>query len=319
MRGTIRRPPIFLTGMTLTQLRYIVAVEKHKNFARAAQECLVAQPTLSLQIQKLEQEIGAELFDRKKNPVAVTRFGREVLEQARVVLREADKIVELFRDQEEEVSGEISIGIIPTISTYLLPKIFKSLTKQYERVDFRIYELPTTQIAEKLERDELDLGILATPLGMKNIVEIPLYYEPFVVYFPKNYDGKKTDLTLADMEGIDMILLGEEHCFRNQSLKVCGQSTVGKIECGSIETIKNMVDMGVGMTLLPRLSIDPERPRVAAFSDPQPVREVSLVYRKGFFKKRIMEAVRTVIMDVIPEDVRKKEGRRMVGVDVETG
>ena len=301
--------------MTLTQLKYIVALGKYKSFARAARECLVAQPTLSLQIQKLEQEIGAEIFDRRKNPVVPTHFGQMVLEQAKVVLREADKITELFKENDEEISGELRIGIIPTISSYLLPKIFKSLTTKYNQVDFRIFELPTTQILEKLEADELELGILATPLNQKNMVETPLYYEPFVAYFPKNYKGKTEGISMEDLEDFELILLGDEHCFRHQSLRICGQSTTaGKIECGSIETIKNMVDLGMGMTLLPALSIKKLSDRTAHFKDPEPVREISLVYKSGFFKKRILKALQTEILKAIPTELQDKKNRKLIGV-----
>ena len=305
--------------MTLTQLRYVVAVEKHGSFARAAKECLVAQPTLSLQIQKLEQEIGTELFDRRKNPVIVTSFGKRVLEQARNVLREADKITELFRENDDEPSGTISIGIIPTISTYLLPRIFKTLHQKYKQIDFRIFELPTTQITEKLERDEIELGILATPLRIKPLVETPLYYEPFVAYFPKDYEGPNKGLTMEKVEDYDLILLGEEHCFRNQSLKVCGDSGVGRIECGGVETIKKMVDLGVGMTLLPRLAINGDGPRIARFKSPEPAREVSLVYKKGFYKKKILEALKETILGAVPRELQKKSGRKLIGVDIADG
>ncbi len=302
--------------MTLTQLRYIVAVDKHRSFARAAQDCLVAQPTLSLQIQKLEKEIGTEIFDRRTTPISTTAFGRRVVDQARHVLREADKITELFHENETAAAGNIAIGIIPTISTYLMPKIFLTLRERYPNVDFRVFELPTTQITEKLEKDEIDLGILATPLELKHLVEIPLYYEPFVAYFPENYRGKKTGLRLEDLEGYDLILLGEEHCFRNQSLAVCGNSTVGKIECGSIETIKNLVDIGVGMTLLPLLGVRDKSPRVVRFRDPQPVREVSLVMKKGFYKKKILDALKATILAEIPAEFRNKKNRKLIGVDL---
>lgn len=305
--------------MTLTQLRYIVAVDRLKNFARAAQDCLVAQPTLSLQIQKLEQEIGSEIFDRSKNPVVATRLGRAIIDQARVVLREAERLTELFQENDDEPSGRVNIGIIPTISTYLLPKIYKPLNEKYKQVDFRFYELPTSQITAQLESEDIDLGILATPLQLKNVVEIPLYYEPFVAYFPKNHKGKKKNLTLADIEGLDLILLGEEHCFRNQSLKVCGNSAVGKIECGSIETIKNMVDTGAGMTLLPLLSVDDnlDQGRVASFAKPEPAREISLIYRQGFVKKKLLNLIQQRILKAIPAELRTKKDRRLIGVDVE--
>jgi LysR family hydrogen peroxide-inducible transcriptional activator len=300
--------------MTLTQLRYLVALDKYKNFVRAAESCLVAQPTLSLQIQKLEHEIGSEIFDRTKNPIATTSYGLEIIEQAKLVLKEADHLEEMFREGKGEVSGEISIGIIPTISAYLLPQIFQLLNLSYPFVSFRFFELPTSQIIQKLESEELELGILATPLQNKNIIEQPLYYEPFVAYYPKSYTGKMENLELEDLNSQEIILLGEEHCLRYQSLKICGQKTLGKIECGSLETIRNMVDLGVGMTLLPLLSMNLERDKFGRFKTPEPVREVSIVYKNGFYKKKILQSISKAILSVIPEDLKTIKNRKLIGI-----
>ena len=300
--------------MTLTQLRYLVALDKYKNFVRAAESCLVAQPTLSLQIQKLEHEIGSEIFDRTKNPIATTSYGLEIIEQAKLVLKEADHLEEMFREGKGEVSGEISIGIIPTISAYLLPQIFQLLNLSYPFVSFRFFELPTSQIIQKLESEELELGILATPLQNKNIIEQPLYYEPFVAYYPKSYTGKMENLELEDLNSQEIILLGEEHCLRYQSLKICGQKTLGKIECGSLETIRNMVDLGVAMTLLPLLSMNLERDKFGRFKTPEPVREVSIVYKNGFYKKKILQSISKAILSVIPEDLKTIKNRKLIGI-----
>ncbi|WCL48626.1 LysR substrate-binding domain-containing protein [Leptospira sp. GIMC2001] len=300
--------------MTLTQLRYIVALDRHKSFARAAESCLVAQPTLSLQIQKLEQEIGAEIFDRNKNPVITTKFGTDIVDQAKIILREADRLEEIFRESKEDLTGKISIGIIPTISAYLLPQIFKKLNKDYASIDFRFFELPTSQIIEKLMSEDLEIGILATPLHRNDIIESPLYYEPFVAYYPKDYEGKTENIDIDDLKSSEMILLGEEHCLRHQSLKICGQRTLGKIECGSLETIRNMVDLGVGMTLLPLLSMNAENDKFGRFKDPEPVREVSLVYKHGFYKKKILQAVQKTILSVIPKELQDKGNRKLIGI-----
>ncbi|MCR9143030.1 MAG: LysR substrate-binding domain-containing protein [bacterium] len=311
--------------MTLTQLRYIVAVDRYGGFAPAARHCLVTQPTLSLQIQKIEQEIGAEIFDRRKNPVTATHHGRRVIEQAKNVLREADKIEELFREEEDEPSGEISLGIIPTVAPVLMPALYSILGKKYERLRFRIFELPTTQIIEKMRADEIELGILATPLGYKDIVEIPLYYESFVAYFPKDYDGpqKGLDPQAERPGGYEMILLGEDHCFRDQSLRVCGNRNESRIECGSLETLMKMVDRGAGMTLLPQLAIGgtgaakKSNKRVARFRDPQPSREISLVHHRDFYKKRIFDAIRDIVLMQIPDELHSKDGRQLFGVNAE--
>ncbi|MEQ9366502.1 MAG: LysR substrate-binding domain-containing protein [Leptospirales bacterium] len=312
--------------MTLTQLRYIVAVDRYGGFAPAAKHCLVTQPTLSLQIQKIEQEIGAEIFDRRKNPVKATHHGRRVIEQAKNVLREADKIEELFREDEDEPSGEITLGIIPTVAPVLMPALYATLGKKYKGLRFRIFELPTTQIIEKMRADEIELGILATPLGYKDIVEIPLYYESFVAYFPKDYDGPQSGLDPHTERpgGYEMILLGEDHCFRDQSLRVCGNRNTSRIECGSLETLMKMVDRGAGMTLLPQLAVagtkknDKKNKRVARFREPQPSREISLVHHRDFYKKRIFDAIREIVLAQIPQELREKKGRQLLGVDVDS-
>ncbi len=303
--------------MTLTQLRYLVALERHGNFARAAESCLVTQPTLSLQIQKLEQEAGAELFDRRTTPVTPTALGRAVIEQARAVLREADRLEDLFREAADELAGEITVGIIPTIAGYLLPQLFSTLRKKYSDVNFKFYELPTTQIVERLERDELDVGILATPLEMRGIVEEPIYYEPFVAYFGDRRPDPGTPLSLDDLKGEDLILLGEDHCFRNQSLSLCRDRGPGSIECGSIETLKKMVEAGAGVTLLPLLATSDPMRGVRRFGAPEPAREVSLVYRPGFIRRRLLRALREVVREIVPAELHERGGREVVGVNAE--
>lgn len=302
--------------MTITQLKYIIALDQHKSFARAARECLIAQPTLSLQIQKLEKELGNELFDRNKNPITTTAFGKEVVDQAKVIIRETEKLEHLAKAPQGILTGEITVGIIPTISTYLVPLIYSKLSQQYPEVSFKFFELPTSTIINRLESEKLELGILATPLHLKNIVEIQLYYEPFVAYFPPDYTGKRKDLDMNALDSKELILLSEEHCFRHQALKLCGKSNPGRIECGSVETIRKVVDTGQGTTLLPLLSIDPDHPQVGRFKKPEPVREISIVYRKGFYKKQILNAIEKVITDELPSNLLKKDNKRVIGVEL---
>ncbi|KAB2932445.1 MAG: LysR family transcriptional regulator [Leptonema illini] len=308
--------------MTLTQLRYIVAVDRYGSFVEAAQHCLVTQPTLSLQIQKLEHEIGVELFDRRKTPVVTTAAGRKIIEQARTVLREAGRLEELFREDEDELVGELRIALIPTLAPVLMPELFRSLSRNHPHLQFRIYELPTSQIIEKIRHDEMDIGILATPLKEDDLTEIPLYYEPFVAYYPKGValpgpiELRNLDLR-PDGEGrFEMILLGEDHCFRNQSLQLCGSRSAGRIECGSLETLKKMVDLGAGMTLLPQLAAPKNDPRVVALKDPQPTREISLVHGPYFFRRKLLDAVKQLILSRIPPELKTKKGRDLIGVQV---
>lgn len=299
--------------MTLTQLRYVMALARHGSFGKAARSCLVAQPTLSIQIQKLEQELGVEIFDRKKNPITLTEPGKKVEAHARKILDEADAMLEEFSDDSGEIKGRIRLGVIPTVSSYLLPKIFRKLRQKYPGADFYIHELPTSQILQKIQNEELDLGILATPLNERLIEEIPLYYEPFVVYYPPDAKPPGKRLNFEDLQGQDLILLGEEHCFRHQSLKICGQGNAGKIECGSLDTIKKMVDQGLGATLLPMLSANMKSDRVVRFKDPQPVREIGLVHGKSFYKSRLLSALRETILANIPPDLHQQKNQKVIG------
>ncbi|MGJ4731435.1 hydrogen peroxide-inducible genes activator [Leptospira levettii] len=302
--------------MTITQLRYIVALDQFKSFAKAAEHCLVAQPTLSLQIQKVEQELGFDLFDRKKNPIITTKLGKEVVEQAKSTLKEADKLYEIAGQWKDEPAGNISLGIIPTVSNYLIPSIYKKLQSEFPKVNFRISELPTLTIIEKLESEEIDLGILATPLKISNIVEHQLYYEPFVVYYPKDAKEKSTSVSMKHIEKYPLLILGEEHCFRHQSLKICNRNALAKIESGSVETLKRMVDMGIGVTLLPKLAVDKVSERIVPFQSPEPAREISLVYKKGFYKTKILNKLTNLILNVIPKEYHKKEKFKVIGVSI---
>ncbi|MCB1166852.1 MAG: LysR family transcriptional regulator [Leptospiraceae bacterium] len=300
--------------MTITQLRYVLALSRTGSFGKAAEQCLVAQPTLSIQIQKLEQELGIEIFDRRRNPVAVTEPGKKVLAHARRILDEADALLEEFQD-DAVIRGRIRLGVIPTVSSYLLPRIFKKLRGKYPEAEFFIHELPTSQILQKIQNEELDIGILATPLGEKFIEEIPLYYEPFVVYYPPEAKVPARRVSLDDLKGQEMLLLGEEHCFRHQSLKLCGQGSGGQIECGSLDTIKKMVDQGMGTTLLPLLSANLKSERVVRFKDPEPVREVGLVHGRSFYKTRLLHAIRDTVLANVPRELHQKLNRKVIGAE----
>jgi LysR family hydrogen peroxide-inducible transcriptional activator len=236
--------------MTLVQLKYAVTLEKVKNYAIAATELLIAQPTLSLQIQKLEKSIGISIFDRTTNPISVTNEGKEFLKQVRVVLAESEKLEYMFSQKGDSIAGDLRIGIIPTVSSSLLIKILPIINSKFPDLNLRIFELPTNQIIQKLENNEIDAGILATPLENKKIKEYPLYYEPFRVYIPSSIKIKSKEMSIEDLQNYEMIVLGEEHCFRSQALKVCKNKSYGRIEAGSFETIKKLVDNNLGLNTI---------------------------------------------------------------------
>ncbi|MCB1176219.1 MAG: LysR family transcriptional regulator [Leptospiraceae bacterium] len=301
--------------MTLVQLKYAVVLDKIRNFALAAQELYIAQPTLSLQIQKLEKELGILLFDRSTSPISTTPEGKEIIKQARIVLQEAEKLEYMFSQKDGNVSGEIQLGIIPTISSFLLVKLLPVLQNNYPDLKIKIFEMPTNQIVQKLESNEIDLGILATPLANKKIKEIPLYYEPFTIYLPPSQKIKKDEIPLEDIHEMEIILLGEEHCFRGQTLKICKNSGFGRIEAGSFETIKKLVDNNLGLTLLPLFEEVTSRDRVKKIKPPVPAREVSFVTNHFFFKTKILNAIKSEILKLVPKEYHSKKDFQIIGID----
>src|SRR5476649_2103128 len=205
--------------MTIVQLEYIVAVDTYRSFVMAAEKCFVTQPTLSMQIQKLEDTLGVKLFDRSKQPVTPTEIGIDIIYQARIVLAESEKIKEIVSDRQKELSGELKVGIIPTISPYMLPKILHSFIEKYPQVKLIVWEQTTEHIIQQLKLGTLDCGILSTPLHESNLTEIPVFYENFVAYASKNSKlYKKKSITPEDIDMEEIWILNEGHCMREQVL-----------------------------------------------------------------------------------------------------
>ena len=300
--------------MTLVQLKYAVTLEKVKNYAIAATELIIAQPTLSLQIQKLEKSIGISIFDRTTNPISVKNEGKEFLKQARVVLAESEKLEYMFSQKGDSIAGDLRLGIIPTVSSSLLIKILPILNSKFPDLNLRIFELPTNQIIQKLENNEIDAGILATPLENKKIKEYPLYYEPFRVYIPSSIKIKSKEMSMEDLQNYEMIVLGEEHCFRSQALKVCKNKSYGRIEAGSFETIKKLVDNNLGLTLLPHFEEVTNKNQLRDLKDPIPAREISLVTNQSFYKMNLLKAIKTEILNLIPKEFHTKKNYHIMGV-----
>lgn len=301
--------------MTLVQLKYAVTLEKVKNYAIAATELLIAQPTLSLQIQKLEKSIGISIFDRTTNPISVTNEGKEFLKQARVVLAESEKLEYMFSQKGDSIAGDLRLGIIPTVSSSLLIKILPIVNSKFPDLNLRIFELPTNHIIQKLENNEIDAGILATPLENKKIKEYPLYYEPFRVYIPSNLKIKSKEMSIEDLQNYEMIVLGEEHCFRSQALKVCKNKSYGRIEAGSFETIKKLVDNNLGLTLLPHFEEVTNKNQLRDLKDPIPAREISLVTNLSFYKMNLLKAIKTEILNLIPKEFHTKKNYHIIGIE----
>ncbi|WP_026897285.1 hydrogen peroxide-inducible genes activator [Daejeonella oryzae] len=311
--------------MTLVQLEYIVALDTYRNFVLAAEKCFVTQPTLSMQIQKLEDSLGVKLFDRSKQPVIPTDIGLEIIEQARIVLNESYKLKEVISDRKGDIKGELKIGVIPTIAPYLLPKVILNFMKKFPQVQLMIWEYTTEKIIQDLKNGILDCGLLSTPLDDSSLKEIPLFYENFVVYASKSSNlATKKNITSKDINLDELWLLNEGHCMRNQVLNICNYKKSGSVfknfeyYTGSIETLKRMVDLNSGVTILPELSLVDFTPRqlerVHHFKSPEPSREISLVIHRNFLKRNLINILQNEIMDIVPKSLRSKKKKEIMEI-----
>ncbi|WP_295181898.1 LysR substrate-binding domain-containing protein [uncultured Christiangramia sp.] len=295
--------------MTITQLHYVLAVAEHKNFTKAAQKVFVTQPTLSMQIQKLEEELDITIFDRTKKPIQLTEVGQKIVHQARNIVNESDRIKDIVDQQKGFIGGIFRLGVIPTIMPTLLPMFIGSFMKKFPKVKLKIEELHTEAIIEKLKEGHLDAAIAATPLQIDGIKENVLYYEPFVPYIPKEMDMHTNDKIDIDSLDINKILLLEDgHCFKDGIINLCKANREYdgdqlQLESGSFETLIKLANEGLGMTLLPYLHTlelkDSEKKNLKMFNDPVPAREVSLIYNRSELKMQIIEALRSTIASVV--------------------
>jgi len=295
--------------MTITQLNYVLAVAEHQNFTKAAEHSFVTQPTLSMQIQKLEDELAVKIFDRSKKPIELTEVGRKIVAQAKNIVNESDRITDIIDQEKGFVGGEYKIGIIPTIMPTLLPMFLKTFIQKYPKVQLKVKELTTQEIIKQLNDGQLDAALAATPLDDDNLIERPLYYEPFVGYIPKNHrltDYKNIDVN--DLSLDDILLLEDGHCFRDGIINLCSASKNStpkkfQLESGSFETLIKLANEGLGMTLLPYLHskqlLHTDEDNLKYFSDPKPAREVSILYHKNKLKIQITNALKETIDSVI--------------------
>lgn len=311
--------------MTIVQLQYITALDSLRHFGLAAAACHVTQPTLSMQVGKLEQELGVKLFDRSKQPVVPTDSGREVLAQARKILAECEVVNNIVQARKGRLAGELRVGIIPTLAPYLLPLFAAAFARKYPGVRLVVNEMTTDLIIGRLREGRIDVAVLVTPLQESGIREQVLFYEKLLAYVSKkNALFKKTYLLSADIDPAKLWLLEEGHCFRSQIMNLCELQKAGReggtleYEAGSIDTLKRMVELNDGITILPELAtIDlpaAQRQLLRPFRQPAPMREVSLVTHRDFVKKRLVEMFRNEILASIPEPVRKNRPAQVVPV-----
>ena len=307
--------------MTLSQLECLVAVETYGNFSEAATHCFVTQPTLSMQIQKLEEELGILIFNRAKHPVEATEIGEKVIRQARIILQEKNELQNVVEKETGDFSGRLRIGVIPTVSPYLLPMMLKSFTEKYPAVELLITEALTAEIVSSLNKDKVDVGILALPLNHPGIIEEALYYEPFIAYIPQTHKlYKKDSITIDDIDVEELLLLEEGHCFRDQALKICksserelcNKSSKVLFESGNLDTLKKLVENNFGITLLPYLAIQyitnlEQKKLIRMFPDPAPKREIGLVFNKTISRMRLVKRLKEEILSVIPEKLKEEE------------
>jgi LysR family hydrogen peroxide-inducible transcriptional activator len=295
--------------MTITQLYYVLAVAENQNFTKAAEKCFVTQPTLSMQIQKLEDQLDVQIFDRSKKPIELTDVGRKIVNQARNIVNESYRIQDIVDQQKGFIGGEFKLGIIPTVMPTLLPMFLKTFIKKHPKVKLKIEELSTEEIITRINDGHLDAAIAATPLENENIKERVLFFEPFVSYIPKGHRlHRNQKIEVSDLDINDMLLLQDGHCFRDGVINLCkafknNPEDKFQLESGSIETLIKLSNEGLGMTLLPYLHTldinDKEKENLHYFSEPSPAREVSIIYHKSELKMQIIEALQDVISGII--------------------
>jgi LysR family hydrogen peroxide-inducible transcriptional activator len=295
--------------MTITQLQYVLAVAEHKNFTLAADKCFVTQPTLSMQIQKVEEELNIQIFDRTKKPIQLTEIGQKIVNQAKNIVNEADRMKDIVEQQKGFIGGEFKLGIIPTVMPTLLPMFLNTFVKKYPKVKLIIEELNTDDIIVRLKNGNLDAAIAATPLNEEKLKEIVIYYEPFVAYIPEKHRiADKKEIEVSDLNLDEILLLQDGHCFRDGILNLCKNQDVApannfQIQSGSFETLIKLADEGLGLTLLPYLHTldlkENDKLKLKHFKDPKPAREISLIFPKTELKIQIIDALRQSITGVI--------------------
>ena len=310
--------------MTITQLEYVVAVATYKSFVAAAEKCFVTQPTLSMQIQKLEDELGIKLFDRNKHPIAITSIGEKIVEQARIVLSETEKINELIQGQQNTLQGNFKLAVIPTIAPYVIPSLLDSYVANFPEVKLQVREMETQAIIQALRNNELDAGLVSTPLHENGTKEYPLFYEQFVGYFSKDEKAlKKKTIVPEDIAMERLWLLNEGHCMRNQVLELCSDHLQKlqadkpfRYESSNVETLRKMVDRNGGMTVLPELATveftEDFMENVRYFDEPEPMREVSLITNDHFVRLGILQSLMDEILKLVPEKMRVQKKNRKV-------
>ncbi len=310
--------------MTITQLEYVVAVATYRSFVLAAEKCFVTQPTLSMQIQKLEDELGVRIFDRNKHPIAVTAMGQMIVDQANVALGECERIHEVIQGQQKILSGIFKFAVIPTVAPNILPGLLENYAKNYPDMRLDVKEMETNQIISALRNNEIDAAMVSTPLELNDIREYPLFYEPFVGYFSDGEKALEKRMILPSDISLDRIwLLNEGHCMRNQIINLCSDQVQKlqsqrpyRYESSNVETLRKMVEKNGGMSVLPELATleftEDQIERIRYFEDPEPVREISLVTNGHFVRMSVLQSLMDETLKLVPEKMRVQKKNRKV-------
>lgn len=309
--------------ITLTQLEYIVAIDEYRHFATAAEKCFVTQPTLSMQIKKLEDDLGVIIFDRSRQPVVPTDIGAKLVEQARLTLASTERIKEIIREDKQEVEGTLKIGIIPTLAPYLLPIFIGHYIRKYPAIKVEVEELVSEEIIRRLKHDLIDAGLFVTPYPDEKILCCPVFYEEMLVYaHPDHALLKKEKIEVSDIVNSDIWMLGDGHCFRDQVINLCEMSGVQhkglpfEFESNSLETLMRIVDKEGGFTLIPELAMqympESKKKQVRALSTHKPLREVSVIYSRYYTKQRLIELLCEEIRSVVPAHMLEQGRGRVV-------
>ena len=292
-------PYIGTMDLKLKDLRYLVAVADQRHFGRAAARCFVSQPTLSAQLKKLEQSLGVQLIERAPNNVCLTPAGEQIVARARLILEASDEVVTLARSQRDPLAGRLALALLPTIGPYLLPRVLPAIKKSLPRLELRLYEYQTAPMLEKLHAGELDVGILALPVELAGLEAHELYREPFLVALPEHHRlASHETVRVAELKDEQLLLLEDGHCLRDQALEVCGRVGVREpqdFRATSLETLRQMVATGAGVTLLPELASrgaygHAQGVAIRPFVRPAPSRRIGAAWRRSSARREAIEA-----------------------------
>ena len=298
--------------MTLQQLEYILAVNQFRHFAKAAEYCRVTQPTLSAMIQKLEEELDTRIFDRSQQPVCPTPVGIHIIEQAQNILVQANRIKNIIEEEKHSLTGTFKLGILPTVAPYLLPRFFPQLMKKYPDLDIRVVEMKTNDIKKALQTGEIDAGIVASLAGMEELQQTPLFYEQFFAYVSREDALFNNEvIRTSDLNGEQLWLLDEGHCFRDQLVRFCQMKSARASQLayhlGSMETFMRMVESGKGVTFILELAVlqlgDAQKELVRSFAIPCPTRQVVLLTNKNFIRHTLLEVLVKEIKLSVPKEM----------------